>query len=476
MTVDAVLDSHDALGLAALVKAGEVSSAELLEAAIARAEAADARLSFMAQRHYDRARAKVAAGLPQGRFTGVPWLLKDLNTYLEGTVTANGSRLYRDAVAPVTSELVRRIEAAGFVVFGKTASPEFGQTATTENKLTGATRNPWDPARIAGGSSGGASAAVAAGVIPAAHATDGGGSIRIPAACCGLFGLKPSRGRVPMGPLRTEGWGGLSVHHAVSWTVRDSAAILDCTHGQEPGARYVAPNPAMPFLDAVSHDPAPLRIALMTRPLSGAPVDPQCVAAARAAAALCESLGHHVEEAAPVIDAAGVGNAAFQVMASSIAADVEDRAAATGRAIGPDTLEPITLAAVAFGRSVGGMAVARANATFQTAALAMSRFLDNFDLILSPTLTAPPLPIGTINLDPGVGFMEWGARVGPFAAFTQLANVTGQPSMSVPLAMSDDGLPIGVMFSGRYGEEALLYALAGQLERAAPWIGRRPRI
>lgn len=476
MTVDAVLDSHDALGLAALVKAGEVSSAELLEAAIARAEAADARFSFMAQRHYDRARAKVAAGLPQGPFTGVPWLLKDLNTYLEGTVTANGSRLYRDAVAPVTSELVRRIEAAGFVVFGKTASPEFGQTSTTENKLTGATRNPWDPARIAGGSSGGASAAVAAGVIPAAHATDGGGSIRIPAACCGLFGLKPSRGRIPMGPLRTEGWGGLSVHHAVSWTVRDSAAVLDCTHGQEPGARYVAPNPAMPFLHAVSHDPAPLRIALMTRPLSGAPVDPQCVAAARAAAALCESLGHHVEEAAPVIDAAGVGNAAFQVMASSIAADVEDRAAATGRAIGPDTLEPITLAAVAFGRSVGGMDVARANATFQTAALAMSRFLDNFDLILSPTLTAPPLALGTINLDPGVGFMEWGARVGPYAAFTQLANVTGQPSMSVPLAMSDDGLPIGVMFSGRYGEEALLYALAGQLERAAPWIGRKPRI
>ena len=474
--MSSLLDSHDALGLAALVKAREISASELLEAAIARAEAADARFSFMAQRHYDRARAKVAAGLPDGPFTGVPWLLKDLNTYLEGTVTANGSRLYRDAVAPVSSELVRRIEAAGFVVFGKTASPEFGQTATTENKLSGQTRNPWDPSRIAGGSSGGASAAVAAGVIPAAHATDGGGSIRIPASCCGLFGLKPSRGRVPMGPLRTEGWGGLSVHHAVSWTVRDSAAILDCTHGQEPGARYVAPNPAGPFLSVIDRDPRSLRIALMTRPLSGAPVDPQCVAAAQAAAKLCEGLGHHIEEAAPVIDAAAVGNAAFQVMSSSIAADIEDRAAATGQAIGPATLEPITLAAVAFGRSVGGMDVARANATFQTAALAMSRFLDQFDVILSPTLTAPPLALGTINLDPGVDFREWGARVGPYAAFTQLANVTGQPSMSVPLAMSDDGLPIGVMFSGRYGEEALLYALAGQLERAAPWIGRKPRI
>ena len=471
-----LLDSHDALGLAALVKAGEISASELLEAAIARAESADAKFSFMAQRHYDRARAKVAAGLPDGPFTGVPWLLKDLNTYLEGTVTANGSRLYRDAVAPVTSELVRRIEAAGFVVFGKTASPEFGQTATTENKLSGQTRNPWDPSRIAGGSSGGASAAVAAGVIPAAHATDGGGSIRIPASCCGLFGLKPSRGRVPMGPLRTEGWGGLSVHHAVSWTVRDSAAILDCTHGQEPGARYVAPSPAAPFLDAVGRDPRPLRIALMTRPPSGAPVDRQCLEATLAAAKLCESLGHHVEEAAPVIDAAGVGNAAFQVMSSSIAADVEDRAAASGQAIGPDALEPITLAAVAFGRSVSGMGVARANATFQTAALAMSRFLDQYDVILSPTLTAPPLPLGIINLDPGVEFMEWGARVGPFVAFTQLANVTGQPAMSVPLAMSDDGLPIGVMFAGRYGEEALLYALAGQLERAAPWIGRKPRM
>ena len=470
------LDSHDALGLAALVKAREISAEELLEAAIARAEVADAKFSFMAHRHYDRARAKVAAGLPDGPFTGVPWLLKDLNTYLEGTVTSNGSRLYRDAVAPVTSELVQRIEAAGFVVFGKTASPEFGQTATTENKLSGQTRNPWDPSRIAGGSSGGASAAVAAGVIPAAHATDGGGSIRIPASCCGLFGLKPSRGRVPMGPLRTEGWGGLSVHHAVSWTVRDSAAILDCTHGQEPGARYVAPNPASPFLTMLDRDPKPLRIALMTSPPSGAPVDRQCLDATLAAAKLCESLGHHVEEAAPVIDAGGVGNAAFQVMASSIAADIETRAAATGQAIGPDTLEPITLAGVAFGRGVSGMDVARANATFQTAALAMSRFLDQYDLILSPLLTAPPLPLGWINLDPGVEFMEWGARVGPFAAFTQLANVTGQPSMSVPLAMSAEGWPIGVMFSGRYGDEALLYALAGQLERAAPWIGRKPRI
>ena len=195
-----------------------------------------------------------------------------------------------------------------------------------------------------------------------------------------------------------------------------------------------------------------------------------------AAAKLCESLGHHVEEAAPVIDAAGVGNAAFQVMASSIAADVVDRAAASGQEIGPETLEPITLAAIAFGQSVKGTDVARANATFQTAALAMSRFLDQYDMILSPTVTAPPLPLGWINLDPGVEFMEWGARVGPFAAFTQLANVTGQPAMSVPLAMSDDGLPIGVMFSGRYGEEALLFALAGQLERAAPWIERKPSI
>jgi amidase len=266
-----LLSSHDAVGLAALVRQRKVAPSELLEAAIAQAEALNPRFNFMAQKHYDLGRAAIAKGLPKGAFTGVPLLLKDLNTHIAGELSEGGSRLYKGYRATVTSELVRRYQAAGFVIFGKTTTPEYGLTGTTENKLTGDTRNPWNPAHSAGGSSGGAAAAVAAGVIPAAHASDGGGSIRIPASCCGLFGMKPSRGRVPMGPLRTEGWGGLSTNHAITRSVRDSAAMLDATHGIEPGSRYSAPTPEGTFLSQVEREPGKLRIALMrTRPIAGA--------------------------------------------------------------------------------------------------------------------------------------------------------------------------------------------------------------
>lgn len=468
-----ILAGTDAIGLATRIRRREVSAAEVLEAAIARAEALDPALNFMAQRLYDRARS---APVQPGPFAGVPWLIKDLNTDIAGTVTGNGSRLHAGNVAQVTSELVTRIERAGFVIFGKTTSPEFGLTATTESKATGATRNPWDPARIAGGSSGGAAVAVAAGVLPAAHATDGGGSIRIPAACCGLFGLKPSRGRVPAGPKRTEGWGGLAVHHAVTWSVRDSAAILDATHGVEPGSRYSAPTPELPFLAQVGRDPGALRVALMLDAPSGVPVDPDVRAAVENAARLLESLGHHVEPAAPVLDTAALGWAGFVLMASSLAADVDARAAQLGIDPGPDHLEAITRAALAFGRQTAGADVARAQGTLQEAAVAVARFMDRHDVILSPTLAAPPLPLGTIHLDPADGFEAWGQRTSAFTPFSQLANQTGQPAMSLPLGTSRTGLPIGVMVTGRYGDEALLLRLAGQVERAAPWAGRRPAL
>lgn len=471
-----VLDTHDSLGLAELVRMRKVSASALLEAAIARAEALNPQLNFMAQKHYDYARKAIAAGLPQGPFSGVPWLLKDLNTYIAGEVTENGSRLYKGQRASVTSELVRRIERAGFVIFGKTTTPEFGLTGTTESVLMGPTRNPWNRERIAGGSSGGAAAAVAAGVIPSAHATDGGGSIRIPASACGLFGLKPSRGRVPMGPLRTEGWGGMSVHHAVSHTVRDSAAILDTTHGVEPGSRYSAPTPERPFLQEVGRDPGKLRIALMLSPYSGAPVDPQVVEATKAAARLFESLGHHVEEAAPKIDMAAIGASSFALMASSVAADCVDRAKALGIELGPDVLERTTLDFVAMGKSYTGMDFARGNNAYQAAAVTIAQFMERWDVILSPTLSAPPLPLGRIGLDTGRSMMDWGREVGTFTAFTGIYNGTGQPSMSLPLAMSQDGLPIGIMVTGRFGEEGLLFQLAGQVERAAPWAGRRAKV
>lgn len=473
--MDDVIDSHDAMGLAALVKARKVSPSELLEASIARAEALNPRFNFIAQRHYDHARKAIAAGLPQGPFTGVPWLLKDLNTYLAGELTEGGSRFYKGYRASVTSTLASRIQAAGFVIFGKTTTPEYGLTGTTENKLTGDTRNPWNPAHISGGSSGGAAVAVASGVLPAAHATDGGGSIRIPAACCGLFGLKPSRGRVPAGPLKTEGWGGLSTHHAVTWSVRDSAAILDATHGVEPGSRYGAPTPDGSFLSQVTRSPGKLRIALMVDPFAHSPVDPECAEAARAAARLCESLGHHVSEAAPRLDVAALGFASFVLIGSAVAADIADRAKATG--INPaETLEPITLAFAEYGKTFTAMDYHRANDILQNAAITLGQFMQQYDVILSPTLAAPPLKLGQINLSPDCDFQTWGQRAAVFSPFTQIANMTGQPGMSVPLAMSQGGLPIGVQFLGRYGEEALLLRLAGQLERAAPWAARRPKI
>lgn len=463
----------DALGLAGLIRSRHVSASELLEQAIDRAEATDPAYGFMAQRLYDRGRAAIAAGLPEGPFTGVPWLLKDLNTHIAGELSEGGSRLYQGYRPQITSELVKRHERAGLVIFGKTTTPEFGLTATTENQLTGATRNPWNPAYIAGGSSGGAAVAVALGVVPAAHATDGGGSIRLPASCCGLFGLKPSRGRIPMGPLRTEGWGGLSSHHAITRSVRDSAALMDATHGTEPGSRYGAPAPVEGFLAQTQRDPRPLRIALMLTPPSGSPVDPQCIAATQAAAQLCESLGHHVEEAAPVLDAAALGQASFALMGPSIAADIDERASELGVKVGADLVEPITLGFAEYGRHFSAMDHVRANNLFQAATVTIAQFMEIYDLILSPTLAAPPLDLGQVNLSPDCDFATWGQRVSAFSPFAQLANWTGQPSMSVPLAMSAQGLPIGAMFTARYGDEASLFALAAQLERAAPWAGRR---
>ena len=467
------LDEHDALGLGQLVASRAVSPADLLEAAIARAEALDPRLNFLARKHYDYARAVVARGVPAGPFMGVPWLLKDLNTYLAGTVTGNGSRFFAKDTATETSELARRYERAGLVIFGKTTAPEFGLTPTTESAATGATRNPWNPGFTSGGSSGGAAVAVAAGVVPAAHATDGGGSIRIPASCCGLFGLKPSRGRVPMGPPHTEGWGGMSAHHAVTRSVRDSAALLDATAGIEPGSRYAAPTPGRPYLEEAGRDPAPLRIALMTAAPSGSPIDPQCAQAAQDAARLCERLGHHVEPATMPIDLAAIGKASYAIIASSVASTLQARAAATGIPIGPDVAEAVTLMYAGLGAKVSGVDLVRANETMQALAIQVARFMTRYDLILQPTLAQPPQPLGQLGLDDVQRYLRTVPR---FTPFTGLANMTGQPSMSVPLGQSRERLPIGVLFTARYGDEATLFRLAGQLERAAPWARRRPPI
>jgi Asp-tRNA(Asn)/Glu-tRNA(Gln) amidotransferase A subunit family amidase len=470
-----ILRDHDAVGLAELVRNKEVSPTELLDLAIAQVEKLNPKLNFLAREHYARARAAIARGLPDGPFTGVPWLLKDLNTYIAGEVTGQGSTWYQSNVAAQSSELVERYERAGLVIFGKTTTPEFGNSASTESRATGLTRNPWNPAHSAGGSSGGAAAAVAAGVLPAAHATDGGGSIRIPASCCNLFGLKPSRGRVPVGPPRTERWDGMSVHHVVSHSVRDNAALLDATHGWEPGGRYTAPTPERPFLDEVRRDPGRLRIAFSVSPPGGTAVDPDCVQAVRDAAALCAKLGHHVEEAAPKLDAAALSKSGADIVCAGLATELMAREAATGEAPSTQLVEPVTFSMYEIGGKLTAADYIRASAAAQAAAVTVAEFMTGYDLMLSPVLGAPPPRLGLMSLSPTdmEGFMD---LLGRYAPFSMLQNQTGQPSISVPFAFSRDDLPIGVMFSARYGDEATLFRLAGQLEQEHPWAHRRPNL
>jgi amidase len=460
---------RDALGLAELVRTGQVSATEVIEAAIARAEAVNPQINAVVERLYDHARAAAASGL-EGPLAGVPWAVKDLGHEIAGVRVTSGSVGFKDYVAPADSVSVQRMRAAGLNIFATSTSPEFGLTVTTESTLNGQTRNPWDLTRVAGGSSGGAAALVAAGVLPAAHATDGGGSIRVPGACCGLFALKPSRGRTPVAVGRTEGWNGLGASHAVTRSVRDSAAILDATHGPELGSRYVAPAPKGTFLEAASRAPGRLRIALQLSPANGTPVDPVCIEAARDVAKICESLGHIVEEAAPEIDGAALGWAMMTNTSTHTAAAFAARAKALGREITADDMEEATAGFVAIGKAASAMDLAAADHAFMTAAIAMAKFQETYDLVLTPVLAKPPVKLGTIALNQPL--QDYGRAFGAFCPFTALANQTGQPAMSVPLVWHD-GLPIGVQFAARLGEEETLFSLAYQLEQARPWFDRR---
>ena len=469
-------EAHDALGLASLVARKEVSPGELLDAALARLDAVNPKINAQAHRFEPLARARIEAGLPDGPFRGVPFMTKDLAVMVKGAPLEAGSRAWAGFVAPTDSVLTERYRRAGLVIFGSTTSPELGLTPTTENKVQGQTRNPWNAERIAGGSSGGASAAVAAGVIPLAQASDGGGSIRTPASCCGLFGMKPSRGRIPMGPARTEGWNGMSVVHAVSRSVRDSAALMDASCGIETGARYDAPPPpAGGYLKHLHSAAKPLRIALWTKNWDGGDIDPECADAARDAGKLCESLGHHVEEVRPPIDGGALATAFIAILATNVRKDLEDREAARGNPIADEELETLTAIYRSRGANVTGMDIQNAIAAQQQAAIRVARFMENYDCILTTTQGQPPVKLGVLSLSPA-DVSAYGRDVFAYSPYTSAANHTGQPSMSVPLAWSQDGLPIGVMFTGRYGEEATLFRLAAQLEEAAPWKDKRPTL
>ena len=460
----------DGLGLAQLVARGEVSPMELLDIAIARASAVNPVINCVVEELYDHGREIIRAGLPVGPFTGVPFMLKDLGMALQGTVTTNGSRFFRDARMDYTSTVVERYQKAGLVIFGKTASPEFGGTGTTESMLFGDTRNPWNLERTTGGSSGGSAAAVAAGILPIANATDGGGSIRIPASCCGLFGMKPSRGRVPSGPKNLSFV--MSVIHAVSRSVRDSAALLDASRGPEPGQTTVAPAPAGSYLEAVGRAPGALKIGLVTTPITHSPVHPECAGAAAAAARLCESMGHHVEEVTLPIDPREFFASTRVIMGVGTVMRVTNRERALGRQATENDLEPIIWKRFQDSRSYTAEQLYAARRGVEKAARQMALLQQDYDVLLSPTLATPPVELGKLSLNQDNAAYEKEAI--NISAFTMLFNATGQPAMSVPLHWTPDGLPVGVMFAGRYGEEGLLFQLAGQLEQASPWFDNLP--
>ncbi|MBP6012761.1 MAG: amidase [Alphaproteobacteria bacterium] len=459
---------HDALALADLVRTKQVTAHELLDTALARSREVNPKINAIVLDHEDVARKALKDGLPQGPLTGVPYLLKDLGAALKGTVTTGSLSYARETVAAADSTYVERVKTAGLVVFGKTHSPELGLSPSSESRMFGATRNPWNLNHIAGGSSGGAAAAVAAGIVPVAHATDGGGSIRIPASCCGLFGLKPTRARTPMGPKRGEGWGGASVGHVVSRSVRDSAAFLDATHGPAPGDPYVAPHAPRPFLEEVKAAPGRLRIAFSTKPAIPTDVHPDAIAAVREAAKLCESLGHHVEEAALDINGMEIMAAQGIVISANVAFTVDEAAEALGRTARLEDVERATWFRVENARKTDSSAYARAMNTLHLLGRTVATFMTNYDVVLQPTAAQPPLPIGILNMD-REDLQQMFREMISFIPYTGIYNLTGQPSANIPLYWNAAGLPIGTMFTTRYGDEATLFRLAAQIEQARPW-------
>jgi len=468
-------DKYDALGLAELIAKKEITPAELLDAVRQRVEEINPKINAFSQLFFDKAAEQIQAGMGEGPFQGVPFALKDLGQYLDGTITSAGGRVWKDQLADYDSTLVTRYKQAGLVIFGKTTSPELGLTTTTESVLYGQTRNPWDRERTSGGSAGGASAAVASRILPMAHASDGGGSIRIPASCCGLFGLKPTRGRAPMGPKQFEGWNGLSAHHAVTISVRDSAALLDVSSGPELGAPYYAPPQQRPFLMEVGADPGELRIALIVDSPSGTPVDSECKKAATEAAKLCEDLGHKVEEVPWPVDPEIMRGAFLTIVNVSVAKALDEAATPLGRAVTDQDVEPVTWAMARQGRDVSSVAYSRAIATIHQVGFTMAKFQQTYDVILNTTLGKPPVQLGLLSLT-RTDMRTFMKEITEFSPFTAIYNVTGQPSMSAPLHWTSDGLPVGVMFSARFGDEATLFRLASQLEKAKPWAGMTPKI
>lgn len=467
----------DGVALAALVASRQVTPLELVDLAATAAATVQDELNVIAHDLTGQARETARAAAPRGSLYGVPFLIKDLALEMQDTPYEAGCRLLKGNVSTIDTNLMTRFREAGLVTFAKTTCAEFGAQLATETLLNGVTRNPWNPAHTPGGSSGGSAAAVAAGVVPVAHANDGIGSIRIPASNCGLFGLKPNRHRTPIGPVMGDAPGTRGVEFVVSRSVRDSAVLLDSVHGADSGAQAWAPPPARRYVDELDRPRTGLRIAVQTRSFSGAAVHPDCAAAVRKTAAACEALGHHVDDDAPRIDFAAFRRAIRDESNANAMVGLELTAQALGRPIDSSTLEPFTLAIHAEGKRTSGEAVARAMLVYGTIQRQMGAFFERYDALLLPVLAQPPAPIGWLGRSPDDYEAFWDRFCGDaYSPFAGVFNVTGHPAASIPAHMTGDGLPVGTMLVTRFGDEGTLFNLAAQLEQAAPWHHRVPRI
>lgn len=464
--------AFDALGLAQALRRGELQPREVLDAALERLQAVNPRVNAVTHLNEPALQAaRHTTAAPEGPFGGVPYFIKDLHAPVKGMPLTHGSRLFAGNVMDFDSETVVRLRRAGLVVLGRTASPEFGMSASTEPALTGPTRNPWNLEHTAGGSSGGAAAAVAAGIVPAAHATDSGGSIRIPAACNGLVGLKPTRGLLPTGPHRGEANHGLSHEHAVTRSVRDCAALLDATVGPDAGAPYFTAPPARSYQQLAAEPPRRLRVAFTCRTFKGQAVHPECQAAVEHTARLLAGLGHDVEEGSPDFDATALGAATGVLLLTGLAALVQAREATLGRSAREDELEPLTWAAIRLGQATPGVAYAAQFARINHEVRRIARFFETVDVLLTPALAQPPVKLGTLSTQTHT-LDSFSEAMSAFCPFTGAFNATGQPAISLPLHWTADGLPVGVQAVGRFGDDATLLQLATQLELAQPWFHR----
>ncbi len=463
----------DATDLAKLIRKKEIQAEELLEFTIQRIKKINPKLNAVITPMFEEARKALLGPFPDGPFVGVPFLIKDLLASYQGIRMTFGTRNLQNNVADHDSELVSRYKKAGFITVGKTNTPELGILPTTEPHLFGPCRNPWNLDRTTGGSSGGSAAAVASGLVPVAHGNDGGGSIRIPASCCGIFGLKPTRARNPLGPDFGDLMSGFVAEHVLTRSVRDSAAILDVTMGYEVGDPYCAPPPNRPYKKEVGKDPGSLRIAFWKQTFRGEDIAKDCQKALLDSVKLCSDLGHHLIERRPSFDGETLARAFTVIWATDCASTIERISNMTGKKPSPDHYEPITWGLYEMGKKTGASDYIFAVQTLQRISRAVARFFLDFDIFMTPTLGEPPVVLGTFDSPPDDLLKGW-RRSARFVPFTPICNATGQPAMSVPLFWNEEGLPIGTHFAGRFGDEATLFRLAAQLEQARPWKNRKP--